>query len=56
MEGHSYISCIKINGVPILPPMVCILITQYVVFFIQRVFYSKILSISDDSRYKGRNV
>ncbi|XP_017753216.1 PREDICTED: uncharacterized protein LOC108545908 [Eufriesea mexicana] len=22
MEGHSYVSCIKINGVPILPPMV----------------------------------
>ncbi|XP_043527319.1 uncharacterized protein LOC122537801 isoform X1 [Frieseomelitta varia] len=22
MEGHSYVSCIKINGVPILPPMI----------------------------------
>ncbi|XP_031366230.1 uncharacterized protein LOC102670709 isoform X2 [Apis dorsata] len=22
MEGHSYVSCIKINGIPILPPMI----------------------------------
>lgn len=43
MEGHSYVSCIKINGIPILPPMVCILIILFklfkIYFMIEFIFY-----------------